>query len=457
MKKLEKNFFDEYNGLRFSVVGVYIIAFLPVLAAIWGLLGKLTIGTIGVMGLIGGQFYYLIIIIPILFIALDVYALIKKERETTPLKQTFKKHTELFVLLVFLVWCFVSVILQLAFFGTSYAFTTHIQPYFIQEGLMLFLYYAIIILCAFFVKDKKVVKNVIFIILITSIVLAILSLIDPRGGHVWFITTRNTFWANMFINSNHYGYFLTITIMVSSTLLCIAKKKWLFILSLIGTILLSCVMMFNDTLGALLAVFASLILLPIILSLCKGKFNIKYLLPLGIFIASSFSCFFIADKLYSTYENAHFFKQFVNLIKELFVVAEAPTSDAAMHAGTDRWSLWVSAFKEIKDSPIIGTGNVLLRPHNEYLQYAQVFGLPSLILYLAAFIIIFIKAIKYRKQLSGLSLVLLLSIMAYLIGACFGNTMPHTMPVFCLFVGFLIRWLNDDISNHLNSKTGYTT
>jgi len=126
-----------------------------------------------------------------------------------------------------------------------------------------------------------------------------------------------------------------------------------------------------------------------------------------------------------------------------FVITSAPASEEAAHAGTDRWSLWMEAFKEIKDSPLIGTGNVFLRPHNEYLQFAQVWGLPSLIIYLSAFVVIMVKAIKNRKTLSSLSLTLLFCVLAFLVSAVFGNTMPHTTPFFALFLGFLIRELNN--------------
>ena len=444
MDKLENKFFYNYKGLRFGIITSYIVCFLPLIAALLGLFPYLLTGNTSVIGLIGGQFYWLLPTIPILFLSIDLYAIITKQREHRSFKETIKNSPELFVLLLFLVWSIITVILQIVIYGNSKALTSIVRPFFVQEGLMLFCYYALIVCAAFFVKDKKTTKNLICITLVISVVLAAFMVIDPTGT-IWFQKENNTFWASMFINSNHYGYHLTITVMLAATLFCLSKKTYLkWIWGIVFTILCMA-LMFNDTLGSLLAVFASLILLIVVLSWFKGKIKLKYFVPLFIFIAASFVCYFLAKSVDSTYHKASFFEQIINLFKELLNIAQAPTSEVAKQSGSSRWELWLQALDEIAYSPLIGTGNVLLRPHNEYLQYGQVFGIPALIIYLAAFVIIMVKAIKYRKNLSGLTLVLLMAVIAYLIGAFFGNTMPHTMPLFCLCVGLLIRWLNEDI------------
>ena len=202
--------------------------------------------------------------------------------------------------------------------------------------------------------------------------------------------------------------------------------------------------------------FIGFILIPIVLFWFKKKFNYTYLVPLGIFIVLSFVMIpFARLDGYSTYRS--FFSQVVGLIKDIFLVSadilsSDPTSELAKKAGTNRWGLWLMAFEEIKNSPIFGTGNVRLRPHNEYLQFAQVWGLPSMIIYISAFVVIFVKAIKHRKKLSNLSITLSFCVGTYLISALFGNTMPHTIPFFALFLGFIVRWLNHDITQEFDEK-----
>ena len=68
----------------------------------------------------------------------------------------------------------------------------------------------------------------------------------------------------------------------------------------------------------------------------------------------------------------------------------------------------------------------------------------------SAIIVILVKSVKYRAKISNLTVVLLFMSCVYWVSAFFGNTMPHTTPLYLLILGLLIRQLNLDI---LNSKT----
>lgn len=443
MNKL-KEFFKNYSGLRSSVIICYYVAFLPLIVATVGLIPYLITGKTSVIGLIGWQYNILIWLIPLLFLSLDLYDIITKKHKVAPIKETIKSHTELFILGGFLLWCIIATILQFLIFGSSLAVKSYVYKFNINEGILMLTYYAFIVISAFFIKDKKITKNILLISIITSIVLAFLTLINPSGSF-YFHKVHNTPWASFFINSNHYGYYLTIFFSITATLFTLAKKAWLKWLNLFACIIICCVMMFNNTLGCLLSVFAVAILIPIVLSWFKGKFKWKYMVPILVFLCCNVLCKYIAMLCYPSYNSSSFFAQIINLFKDVKVVTQDPTSEVAQYAGTNRWKLWLMAFKEIASSPIIGTGNTRLRPHNEYLQYAQCFGLPALIIYISAFVVILIKTIKYRKNLSSLTTVLLFGVLGYLISAMFGNTMPHTMPFFCLILGFLIRCFGEDI------------
>ena len=294
-------------------------------------------------------------------------------------------------------------------------------------------------------------KNILCISLFVSILLCLFAVIDPSGNLLWFHHNHNTSWASLFINSNHFGYYLSIFVSLLAIMLCFAEKKWFKIFTIIAFVFVCFVLFFNNTLGTILAIFAALVLLPFGLWLLKGKLKFKYFIPLIIFIVVSILSSFVAEFVASSYNS--FWKDLLNLTSETGEIIKDPTSDAAAHAGTDRWKLWLNAFDEIAYSPIIGTGNIHLRPHNEYLQFAQVWGIPSVIIYLSAFIMIVVKSIKHRKKLSDLTIVILFSVLTYMISAFFGNTMPHTYPFFMLFVGFLIRTLNDDIKKDEKVET----
>lgn len=440
MKLHTKDQFSFKSGLIFS----YIIAYLPIIAIIGGLICKLLLNSVYPLGLIGYWSKLLVFLFPFLFLALDLYPLILNRKSLPSIKNNIKTYPELYILLLFLVWCIVSVLLQVVCFGSSLATTSVVGELFVQEGLLIWIYYAIIVFGAFLVNDVAHTKKILFHSVIIAASLCILTIIDNTGNIFFFHSYHNTFWAGMMINSNHLGYYLAIFASISATLLCVSKKTYLKVLSLSLVLLFCFCMMLNDTFGCLLSVFICFICLPFIFKLTQRKFKLIYLVPLIAFSAIALICAPIANALNSTYKSSTFFGQLVNLFKQFFVVTKNPTSNAALSAGTDRWGLWLQAVNEILSSPLIGTGNVLLRPHNEYLQIAQVFGLPALIIYLTALIVILVKAIKNKNKLSSVTLVLLMGALAYLISALFGCTMPHTMPFFALMLGLAIKSLNTD-------------
>lgn len=437
-----------YSGLHSAVYSCYIIALSPLITAIFAILSQLTLGNTSKLGLLSAQIYTYSFVFVVLFLSIDLYRIILKERKFESFKITLKTRPELFILLGFLIWNIIATLLQLAIFGHSYAFTTIIYPLGIQEGLFAFVIYGLCVLMAYFVKDKQIAKNILFTFLIIVLLLSIFAFIDPCGDLI-FQSHRNTTWASMFFNSNHFGYVLTLATTLSGMWFVFADKKWQKIVSCVLLVCFTATSFMVDTFGSLIAIFVTFILIPIVLGWFKKKFSYKYIVPVCVFIVVSFLMIPLGGyRYYSTYVS--FFRQLAGLFKDFFVVlfdvvSTAPTTEVAKQAGTNRWGLWLMAFEEIMSSPIIGTGNVRLRPHNEYLQFAQVWGLPSLIIYISAFVVIFVKAIKHRSKLSNFSLALLFSIGAYLISAMFGNTMPHTIPFFALFLGFLARWLNNDI------------
>ena len=303
-------------------------------------------------------------------------------------------------------------------------------------------------------ESEKIVKNLLCAFTLSLCILSIFAFINPTNTF-FFQNHHNTQWAGMFFNSNHFGYVLTLATTLSGIGFILLEKRWEKITSL-GLLALFCATSFMvDTLGSLIGIFVTFIIMPIFLSIKNKKFKWEYLIPIVTFLILSFALIPLGNgTYYSTYKS--FCSQLVDLVKDFIIVLTdianpAPSTDIAKQAGTNRWELWLDAFAQIKKSPIIGSGDVMLRPHNEYLQYAQVWGLPSTLIYVSAFIVILVKAIKHTKKLSNLTLCLIFPVIAYLISALFGNTMPHTTPFFALFLGLLIRSINEDITRK-NSK-----
>ena len=242
-----------------------------------------------------------------------------------------------------------------------------------------------------------------------------------------------------------------MAVVCSACMFLTAKSRGLKIFTGITFLLNTIVLIFNDTLGCLLAVLAVLILIPIIYSIRAKNFQWIYTIPLGIFAVLTFVLTPLAEYAGpSTYKGL--FGQIIGLIQDFFNVASDPLSEEASHAGTDRWSLWLKAFEGIKEHPWIGTGEVIFKPHNEYLQHAYNFGILCLAFYLSALVIILVKVLKNLRSLSDITLILAITTLAYLISALFGNTMPHTIIYFLVILGLTIRSLNIDIQNKRQEK-----
>ncbi len=433
------NFFNDfvgYNGSRSGLIITYILALSPIITSIlfFFFVGVLDVELIFLTGL--NMFPLTLGVLSIvLFLAIDLYRNIDKKIYPHPIK-FYSTYYEVFFLTMMLVWIVVA-----SFLGpkSSTVFNIYLKygrKNYLQESTIFFLAYALIFACCLSVKNKSIKERILFCLTASSTFMCVLNLVFFDRSKYIFGDYCNTNWAVGFVNSNHFGYFLTVTTMLIAGMFVLAKSNKVKIAS--GTLfVLHCfVLMFNDTLGCLLALIITLIAMPVIVCIKQKKFNWFAFVPIAVFMAISFVCIPLAKHMGSTYLSLA--SQLENLFKEVFSIAQAPLAEENLTAGTSRWDLWLDAVDAIKNYPIFGDGWVLEKPHNEYLQYSAHYGLPTLIFYLVALIIIAVKALKNLKALSNTTLCLLGSVLAYLISAFFGNTMPHTIVFFILVLAFAI-------------------
>lgn len=318
-----------------------------------------------------------------------------------------------------------------------------------QEGLIYFFVYIIIFISAKNLHSNNAKKNCLIMFITTTTIVCILTLFFHHKELI-FYWQNNTNWANAFINSNHLGYVLCLSTSLLSVVFCLTKKikTKVFIGFLLALHMFVC--MFNDTLGSNLAITFGIILLPIVFSIKSKKFDWPSFIPFVLWIAISYICIPLAKPMDSTYTNL--LNQIVGVFKDLFQITKDPVSEEAKLAGTNRWELWLDAFETIKKYPIFGDGNMIEKPHNEYLQFASHSGILCVILYIAGLVVLMVKGIKYFKQLSPLSIATLFTVMCYAINAFFGNTKQYVYPFFMVILGFAINSLNQDIKKYKDNK-----
>ncbi len=451
-----------YKGLKSSIIIPYACMIAPIVVT-WILYFCHSILNIELLyvGRLNTFPIWLFIFAIILFCTVDirqiVVNIIDNRKNIHPiiwLKTSIKQFPEVLFLAFMFIWILIATILNPAtgsVLSIKYETSSYIT---LQEGVLFYLGYAIIFIFSFMLKDKQVYEKLLIAFLISSIFAGISTIIDPYGNFI-LASHNNTGWAFSMINSNHYGYFLTLAVICSACMFLTTKSRGLKIFTGITFLLNTIILIFNDTLGCMLAVLAVLVLIPIIFSIRAKKFQWIYSLPLGIFLVLTFILTPLAEYVgSSTYKGL--LRQIVGLVQDFFNVTSNPLSEEASHAGTDRWSLWLKAFEGIKEHPWIGTGDVIFKPHNEYLQHAYNFGILCLAFYLISLVIILVKVLKNLRRLSDITLILSITTLSYLISALFGNTMPHTIIYFLVILGITIRSLNIDIQNK-KQKEGNTT
>jgi O-antigen ligase len=214
--------------------------------------------------------------------------------------------------------------------------------------------------------------------------------------------------------------------------------------------LLALVLMFtlvqNNTLGAYIAILASCVLIPLLLVAINKRFSVHYLLPLVMLLVItpiSSPTFFQSNFGQLAQDSENLAKVYV------FDTADEDTLKAAGKAGTGRWSLWVSAAEAIAEKPVFGYGPEGLaqiyeeqklgvdRPHNEVLQYAAFMGVPGLLFYLCALVLLFVRFWKQKRQCDVVCVIGVFVVITYFVSSLFGNTMFYTTPYYYMFLGLI--------------------
>ena len=294
--------------------------------------------------------------------------------------------------------------------------------------------------CASVIRSEIVKKFLCHALLFSSIFLAVVVLLDLLGLiSIWHFHHRYpdyVFAINaVFINPNHYAYYLAVCVMLSFGLFLFEKKRMLCGIYLASLVLNTVVLVLNSSRGGYLGVLAG-ICTAIILIYKKGLASRRrFWIAVAVFTAASGIGFFFIP------EN---FERFIRLFNDTFHILRRDKD--ADNAGSGRWKLWRYTIEYIAQKPLLGWGTEgvadmlnqeceIDRTHCEYLQYAAFYGIPTALVYITALVSIFRKAWKQVKELPPVSIAALLTGAAYLISAAFGNTMFYTAPYLFIMLG----------------------
>lgn len=354
-----------------------------------------------------------------------------------PVGKQLRAYLPLSIFLLLVVWLLINVPIT-----GSQAFLTEGSDYRNESTLTFILYFAGYFLFGMLLTTERIRRWFLGTFIAAGTVLGILTLI-----HVWFAPLPffhegilDTL-SGIFYNSNHFGYYLTMVVIAAACGAVLGTTRLTRLLCLGSLAVNTAVLILDDTLGCFLAVFATLIVLVVLVYLVFSKqepeqrkaVRIRVWITAGVFLAISVAMSFFYESLFSSF------------LKTIFELDQL-TDGKDINAGSGRLKMWQHTVRFITEKPVFGHGTEGIgrrlymltnfdRPHNEYLQHAAFWGIPFLLVYLGGCICTLLQALRngfYRSP--GVAICFFASL-AYMLSAFFGNTMYYTAPFFFLLLG----------------------
>ena len=417
--------YDSLNKIAFALIAFFVIY--PFFSVIIDLTNAYLLAAVR------GVYNYFVMRTGI--VVLIIYSAKKiKEQEHFSIFKFFDQNRAFGFFSVFIVLMIVSTAVngftELSLYGSAYR----------KEGLFGYISYFVYFARAYIISDKKLIKQIFYISCIGSVAVSTIHIIDhaffghnsPRG-----IDTI------AFENTNHLGYYLMVSFIIS-VMLAVTEKKVIFkiVFSVCGGVNVMALLL-NDTLGCELSAVIGSIFIVIVYSLHNGRFKLISILPAVIF---TFTCVF--GLFTSDYINESMKLNNNQLINDTMALTDS-IEEAELSTGIQRMILWENTFRYVCEKPFLGfssdgTGKRLEndtaehadRCHCEYLNYAVSYGIPAAVFYISGVFTIYLRGLFRRKELNQYNMIGLCAAFAYLVSAAIGNTMYYTAPYLFIMLGF---------------------
>lgn len=374
-----------------------------------------------------------------------IYKIIKTAKGTDKTRAILKEILPFILLTLYLIWTLISCVLakdiNKSFYGSKYRL----------EGYITYLIYAGFCLNSYIIKSNKIKKT----LLVTFLIIAVSNIALIKLVHINTNLVKYFYYTDMktgiFDNSNHYGYYLLMAVMVSTFLFIKEKNCLLKIVYALAYGILLYTLIVNNTFGSYLAGAITLIIF-LIYSIYNKKHIKSSVIVILIFIILSSIVKQNGQNIAIT-NIKEFGADICKILNIDFVKEESNTKKTNKNwerAGNGRARLWKYGLIMISQKPILGYGAENLeveyqkyninadRPHNLLIQLGTTSGIPGLILYVSAVVIVLLRGRKHLKECNEVYLVAYFVVLAYLISAMFGNSMYYTSPYFFMFLGMIV-------------------
>ena len=398
-----------------SKISVYFIIFIPIIMMLIKLFGINDYIYI---------WYILFVMISIISLISGVFTFFYKK----------KKINSVFILLLSgALLCFLAMILSSnivnSFLGSEYR----------HSGFLTYLCFIGLFLNCINL-DKKDLKKIGITFLIISTIISIISLLNNNITKSLFFYQKSFDYSypyhGVFYNANHYGYYLTLVVILSIGMFLIEKKNTYKLLFLLIYYINLYTLIINNTFGAYIGVLIGLIVFVILAFKKVNKFE------LGIIIL-----LFVLNSLTIQYKNNVIV---IDNFKNLFIDVRDTVDGTQVSAGTGRVTLWKDYCGYISKSPLLGYGgenidksicrcNYLDAPHNSLIELAAYNGIFVPIIYLLFLIGLLIRFIKSKKDI--LCICIFSCCLSYFISSLFGVIIYYTSEYYVIMLSVLYTLL----------------
>jgi O-antigen ligase len=350
-------------------------------------------------------------------------------------KTIIKNHIGLILLWVFLVIAFIST--AIAGFNEL---TVHGQAI-RQEGILRYISYILLFTLATTITNRKFFKALLYVFVIcmtiTAILYIILNIIDVEWKTINSDGYNHRYkTSGVLHNANHYAYLLSATCGILVGVILFAKNKILMSFSVIAFAINFVSLLYNKTLGSILAVIATVLFGLCIIFFKLPKKAKKYtLMGLGAVVICGVAYLFTDNPIMRKYD------EIAEIVKQGGAEADK--------LGSGRYGLWRSTIDYIKEKPLLGFGpegvsQQLLasqgaaRAHNIFLEYTVFFGIPAVLIFITGYVFVFVKSLR---KFTAANTAALLGCLAITLSLLTGISFGQTSPVLYVLLGMSISQL----------------
>lgn len=310
------------------------------------------------------------------------------------------------------------------------------------EGLLALFYYYLLFLNIKNITKEKYKKNIIKVLIYTSILQFIYSLLQVYTDAAYVMHFPKEYMAiGTQGNPNFYGSYMVMITLITTVLYAIRGEKKYFFLTIIFFIGLCLANSTGPFLGFMLAYIFFLIVF--FKKIKIKKFILLTILLIGLFFTIDKSVVFVHEFKFKNMVESNY-----NVKKEL---TNSLTNIQNNNFGNGRLRIWINTIPIAKEYFWIGCGidnfanvypqsNYLIydKAHNIYLQMLVTNGIFALVTYCLICLIIFIKGFKFKNTFT---IALFIAFVGYSIQAFANISVIDVAPIFYIILGLLYSYV----------------